>query len=197
MNSFHAVMKAKSAVTAIAGRAAGSTTRRKACEARRAVDHRGLLELDGDRVEGAAELEDRERDRGRRVDEDEAGARVEQVERVEEQVERDGARDARGTSASRGARATPRALADEVEARERVGRGRRDRRRRRPPSRARRRASSRAGARRASARRRARRTPTTTREVVERRRRAGSGARRRRRRARAGESAIVTTHSTG
>jgi hypothetical protein len=69
-------MKAKSAVTAIAGRAAGRTTLMKACEAGGAVDHRGLLEIDGDRLEGAAELEDREGHRGGRVAEHEAGAEL-------------------------------------------------------------------------------------------------------------------------
>ena len=79
MNSFHALMNAKSAGDGDGRARRGQHDREEGLEARRAVDHRGLLEIDRDGLEGAAELEDRERHRGRRVAEDEAGARVEQV----------------------------------------------------------------------------------------------------------------------
>ena len=129
MNSFHAVRKQNSAVTASAGRDERQRHAPEGVEARAAVEQHGLLELARQGVEVALEHEDAERDRGGRVDQHEAEQVVEQVQPVEQDVERNRGDDA-GEHLRDEERAQARLPADEAEARQRVGGGAGERARR-------------------------------------------------------------------
>ncbi len=89
MYSFQVVMNAKTDVATRPGAISGSRIFMKTPSARRAVDHRRLLELLRDAEQEAAQRPDAERQHERHVGDDQPGERVHLVVAGEHDVERD------------------------------------------------------------------------------------------------------------